>query len=136
MTRRTLLLAPFALPLLGSAGDEAWALLASAASALAQGRVEAFLEAFDPAMQGFDRLRADVQALAAQFEPRSSVELESNEGDDNSRRIVADWTLVLVHRQNGISATRRKQRVTCTVERRSRRWRIVAFEPLSLFALS
>lgn len=135
MTRRALLLAPLALPLFGNAEDEAWELLASAASALAQGRVEMFLASFDPGMQGFERLRADIQSLSAQAEVRSSIEQISNEGDERSRRLVVDWSLRLVQRSNTISATTRRRRVSCTVERRQRRWLVVAFEPLDFFAL-
>ncbi len=133
MTRRALLLLPLAIALRADSARDAWDLLSAAASALSAGNAEAFLGCFDSRMPGFEELRAGVTALLREAEPRSSVELLTNEGDDRSRVVKVDWTLNVVSRQDGVGSTRREKTVTFRMEKRGRTWRITGMEPAGFF---
>jgi hypothetical protein len=64
--------------------QEVWDLLTQVASALSERNPAAFLEAFDPAMPGYEKLREHVTALLRNAEVRSAIELESDEGNGQS----------------------------------------------------
>jgi hypothetical protein len=132
--RRLLLLAVSAVCARADSARDAWDVLSAAASALTAGNAAAFLECFDPRMPGYDALRRDVMALLSEAEPRSSIELVSNEGGDAVRTMEADWLLTLVERQDSVSSTRREKRVRCRIEKQGKRWRIASFEPADFFA--
>jgi hypothetical protein len=134
MTRRALLVAVWAVRLRADAADDVWSLIASMASALVDGNVSEFMSYFDPAMPGFDELRSDVTALVREFVAQSSIDPVKNEGDDRNRALELDWRLTLVDQQNDASATNREQDVKCRLVKTGRKWRITAFEPVSLFA--
>ncbi len=134
MTRRALLLLPLAIALRADSARDAWDLLSAAASALSAGNAEAFLDCFDSRTPSFEELRAGVTALIREAEPRSSVELLTNEGDDRSRVVKVDWTLNVVSRQDGVGSTRREKTVTFRMEKRGRSWRIMGMEPAGFFA--
>ena len=134
MTRRTLLLALFAARLRADAEQEVWDLFTSAASALAEDSAAGFLKAFDPAMPGYETLRANVTGLLRRAALASTIEFDSNEGSDSRREVELDWTLVIAAGDAGVSTERRQKHVKCRVEKRGKKWRVVAFEPVELFA--
>jgi hypothetical protein len=134
MTRRALLLVPFAARLRADSAQEVWDLFASMASALSEANAIVFMGAFDPAMPGCEALRADVVALLREAEVQSSIGLVEEEGDDRSRVVELDWLLHIVDRQDGAVAERRQERVKCRVEKSGKKWRIASFEPLQFFA--
>ncbi len=104
------------------------------ASALSEANAIAFMNAFDPAMPGYEALRASVTALLREAEVQSSIELVEEQGDDRSRAVELDWLVHIVDRQDGAVAERRQQRVKCRVEKSGRKWRIASLEPLQFFA--
>jgi hypothetical protein len=114
-------------------GAEAWNVLQSAAAALSNGSAAGFLAYFDPAMPGYETLRAEIAALAQTAEVESSIELVSNTGTDQARTLEVDWTVEQVNADTGIASTQRRQRAECRLEWRDRRWRITHLEPLDLF---
>jgi murein L,D-transpeptidase YcbB/YkuD len=132
MTRRALLLIPFAARLQADSAQQVWDLFTSMASALSEGDASAFLNAFDPAMPGYEALRVGVTALLREAEVQSSIELVEEEGDDGSRAV--DWLVHIVDRQDGAVAERRQERVKCRVEKSGKKWRIASLEPLQFFA--
>lgn len=139
MTRRMLLALPFALTLRADAAKEAWDLLSDAASALGEGDAPGFLSYFDPGMPGYEKLRVDATALAREWEPRSTIDLVANEGDERTREIQADWQLAFVTLQDPtasqrIASTRREERVEIRVVKTGKRWRIESFKPEGFFA--
>ena len=73
-------------------------------------------------------------ALVREFVAQSSIDPVKNEGDDRNRTLELDWRLTLVDQQNDAAATHREQNVTCRLVKTGRKWRITAFEPVSLFA--
>ena len=137
MTRRALLLLPLPLPLAVCFGadpaQEVLDLITSAAASLSAGNTAAFLAAFDPAMPGYEKLRANDTALERQAEVQSFIDLVEDEGDDRRRSVELDWVL-RIRREQEATASRREQRVKCRAEKAGRKWRIVALEPLEFFA--
>ena len=134
MTRRAMLLVPFAARLRADSAQQVWDLFTSMAAALSAGDASAFLSAFDAAMPGYEALRAGVTALLREAEVQSSIELVEETGDDGSRAVELDWLVHIVDRQDGAVAERRRQRVKCRVEKSGRKWRIASLEPLEFFA--
>ena len=130
--------------------EEAWNALATAAMGLTEAAVSGaglnrdadvpvanttkFMQAFDPAMAAYGQLKDSVLSLEQGWDVESTVDLVRNEGDDRVRTIEVDWSLNLVSRDTSVTAVQRAQRVTCKVEKQGKRWRIVALEPLALFA--
>jgi hypothetical protein len=134
MTRRLLLFVPLAACMGADPAQEVWDLVSQAATSLSERNPVEFIAAFDPAMPGYDKLRADVAALLAVAEAQSSIELVSDEGDGQRRIMELDWLLKIKPDNDATSSTRRQQRVKCRMEKAGKKWRIAAFEPLSLFA--
>jgi hypothetical protein len=134
MTRRALLLVPLATRLRADSAQEVWDLFASMAAALSEANASVFLNAFDPAMPGYEALRARVTALLREAEVQSSIELVEEQGDDRSRSVELDWLVHLVSRQDGALAERRRERLKCRVEKFGRKWRVTSLEPLQFFA--
>jgi len=134
MTRRVLLLAPLAACLRADSEKEVEELIASAASALSAGKPELFLDAFDPAMPEFAKLRYSVIGLISQAELSCSIEILSNEGDDGVRKLTLDWILRIDHKDDNPGSTRRQKTVKCEIRKNGKKWRIVSFDPLDLFA--
>jgi hypothetical protein len=132
MTRRLLLFASLAA---GLRADSEWDVvdaITAAASGLSAGKPELFLEAFDPSMPDFEKLRAAVEGLTSQAGVSCSIEVRSNEGDDTARSLELDWILRID--QDTVGSTRRQKSVKCRLRKSGKKWRIVSFEPLDLFA--
>ena len=134
MTRRALLLVPFAACLRADSAQQVWDLFTSLAAALGAGNAIAFMDAFDPAMPGYEELRASVTALLNEAQVQSAIDLVEEAGDDRSRAVELDWLLHIVDRQDGAVAERRQERVKCRVEKSGRKWRVATLEPLQFFA--
>ena len=132
MTRRLLLLfLPLAAALRADSAKDAEDLIASAANGLSTGKPEEFLEAFDPAMPDFEKLRSAAVGLISQGEVSCSIEILRNEGDDAVRTLELDWILRIEQKPG---STRRQKTVKCQIKKIGKKWRIVSFEPLDLFA--
>jgi hypothetical protein len=126
MHRRALPLLLLCLPACLTAADparEAAAVVTEVAASLTAGNLQMFLAPFDAALPDYDRLRAAVAALMAQGDTQSYLEVTSNEGDDRARTLTVDWEL-------RTATARRQVRVTCKVELKNKRWRIVGFTPI------
>jgi hypothetical protein len=145
MTRRTLLALPFAMRLRADAARDVWDLLGDAASALSEGDTAVFLDCFDPKMPGYERLSEDVTALIGEATPSPSsasqrggvscsIELVSDQGDDQTRALEVDWILDIREVQGSIGSTRREEHVKIRAAKTGKKWRIVAFEPAGFFA--
>jgi hypothetical protein len=129
-----LLFIPFAACRGADPAQEVWELLTQVASALSERNPAAFLEAFDPAMPGSEKLRENVTALLRNADVQSAIELESDEGNGQNRTVELTWLLRIRPEPEATASTKREQKVKCRVEKAGRKWRIVSFEPLALFA--
>jgi hypothetical protein len=135
MTRRVLLLIPLAACCRASdPAQEVLDLVADAAASLSAGNVSRFLKAFDPAMQGYAKLRENVTGLVALGDVQSLIDPLEDEGDDRRRTVQFRWTLRLQRGEQSASFTRREQVVKCKVEKQRGKWRIVGLEPIDFFA--
>jgi hypothetical protein len=109
-------------------------LFASMASALSESNPGVFLRAFDPAMPGYERFAADINALAAQNALSCSIEMNAQKGDDRAQEVQLDWLLEISGAGQNHLLVRRQSVVKLRLERQKLKWRIVALDPLSLFA--
>ena len=135
MTRRVLLLIPLAACCRASdPAQEVLDLVADAAASLSAGSVSRFLKAFDPAMEGYAKLRENVTGLVALGDVQSLIDPLEDEGDDRRRTVQFRWTLRLQRGEQSASFTRREQVVKCKVEKQRGKWRIVGLEPIDFFA--
>ena len=135
MTRRVLFLIPFAACCRASdPAQEVLDLVADAAASLSAGSVPQFLKAFDPAMDGYAKLRENVTGLVALGDVQSLIDPLEEEGDDRRRMVQFRWTLRLRRGEQSASFIRREQVVKCTVEKQRGKWQIVGLEPIEFFA--
>jgi hypothetical protein len=100
----------------------------TAAEALADRDASAFLDHFDPKMDGFEGLDSRIRSLLERSEVGSSIEIVSDSGDEHQRMLKLDWLLRID--QN----LPKRQIVSCSIEKQGRKWKIVAFAPLDFFA--
>jgi hypothetical protein len=135
MTRRVLLAIPLAA--YGYAADaarEVLDLIADLAAALSAGNATLFLQAFDPKMPGYAKLRENVTGLIAQGDVQSFIDPLEDEGGERRRVAQFDWTLLMHRGQEATSFARREQVLKFSVEKRGGKWRIVELEPIGFFA--
>ncbi len=134
MTRRFAILIPLAACLRADSQNDVRNLIASVADALSAGKEKLFLDFFDRSMPGFDKLRFNVEGLLSQADVGCSIEITSNEGDDAARAVTLDWILTFEKIDAVPGTTRRQKTVHCRVKKMGKKWRIVSFDPLDLFA--
>lgn len=123
-----------AAPLGANPVQEIFDFLAGMASSLSEGDPDPLLKALDPAMPAYQKLRDDITALNAEAEVQSSIEVRENTGDADHRAVELDWFLLIKPRQDTGAVTRRRQVVKCRLEKRKKKWRIVALTPADFFA--
>jgi hypothetical protein len=109
-------------------------LFAKIASELSAGNPMVFLEAVDHDMPHFEDFQNDVTALVEQSELTNSIEVYSDEGDDNHRAEELDWFMEIVDRSASRPLERRRAVVKFRLERRGKKWKIVGIDPLHFFA--
>src|SRR5438128_3365513 len=134
MTHRALVLICMAAPLLADPAAEAWDLVSAAASALSQSNAVYFLSLCDSGAPAYQSLRTNVTALLDAADVQSSIDLLSNDGDDRRRTLEVDWLLRIVSRGGAARSVERRQQVKCILEKRGKKWRIVALEPAAFLA--
>lgn len=125
---------PLSACLAADAEREVRDVVAAAAGALSAGKVELFLDAFDKAMPEFDKLRYNAVGLTSGFDVSCNIEIARNEGDDAERTLTLDWILTIEHRDSSTGTMQRQKTVRCRLRKTGKKWRIVSFEPLDLFA--
>jgi len=106
----------------------------AAAEALTNDDSAAFLDKFDRDMPEYAALRANIEGLLAAYEIGSTIEVVTDEGDDEKRTVALDWLLVTSEKNvvNGDQQTHRRV-VKCRLERRSKQWKITALDPIDFF---
>jgi hypothetical protein len=105
-----------------------------AAEALINDDAAAFLEAFDRNMPDYAALRSNIEGLLAAYEVGSTIEVITDEGDDQKRTIDLDWLLITTEKFaiNSTPQTRRAV-IKCRLERQGRRWKITGLDPVDFF---
>jgi len=141
--RRLLWLIPAAL-LLAAAdpAQEVLDLFAGLAAALSANDAPQFLAAFDRAMPGYNKLRENVTALAGPIgvngTPLTAIEnyvdVMSDEGDAQHRTVEVNWRMRIKRGGDAIANAPREQRLRCKLEKRGKKWKIVALDQVEFFA--
>jgi len=131
--RRTFLMA-LAVPLLADTHQEMSEFLGALAAALSEGNSSAFLDHVDQAMPDYYKLEQYVDALIAQDELACSIDILKQEGDDQAETLELDWFLQIHPRDVIGNVENRRQTVKARIERKKKKWKIVALEPITLFA--
>jgi hypothetical protein len=110
------------------------ALLQNAADALTNEDAGVFLSHFDRNMPQYATLQGNIEGLMAAYDVESSIEIVSDEGDNEKRSLTLDWVLTTEEKAaaRGDRATRRRI-VNCRIERRGKQWKITLIEPLDFF---
>jgi hypothetical protein len=134
MTRRFLLLISASALLRADSEKDARDLIAALADALSAGKTARFLDFFDPSMADFDKLRDNVGSLVSQADVSCNIEITRNDGDDTERTLTLDWILSIEPKQDSPGAKRWEKTANCRLKKAGKKWKIVAFEPVSLFA--
>ena len=131
---RTALLLLISTVALADSSADVLNVFSAAAEALTNDDSSAFLDNFDRNMQEYAALRANIEGLLAAYEVGSTIEVVTDEGDDEKRTVALDWLLVTSEKNvvNGDQQTRRRI-VRCRVERRGKQWRIIGLDPVDFF---
>src|SRR5579862_2546095 len=102
--------------------------LRQASEAISGADPAAFMDQFDKSTKDYDKLRVEVEELVASgAEIVSTIDVIADHGDDETRDIQLDW-LLRVDNQ-----TPRRQVVMCRFERKGKKWKITALEPVEFF---
>jgi predicted ATPase len=131
---RTALLLLFSMVALADSSADVLNVFSAAADALINDDSAAFLDHFDRNMPDYAALRTNIEGLLAAYEVGSTIEVVTDEGDDEKRMVALDWLLVTSEKNavNGNQQTRRRI-IKCTLERRGKQWRITALAPIDFF---
>ncbi len=109
-------------------------LLGSAAIALGNNNVPAFMDAFDRNMPDYDRLRGNVSALLGEGSITSSILPLKDDGDEAKRSLDLDWYMEVHTPDPDGPLVRRREVVHCHVEKQGKHWKITWLDPISFFA--
>ena len=131
---RTALLLLFSTLALADPATDVLNVFSAAAEALVNDDAAAFLDKFDRAMPGYATLQTNIEGLLAAYDIGSTIEVVTDEGDDQKRMVELDWLLLVTQKDavNSSQETRRRV-VKCRLERRGKRWKITSLEPVDFF---
>jgi hypothetical protein len=133
MKRRAFLFAAAGAAFAADQQQQDFDLFSKIASALADNDPAVFIEAIDRDMPHFYDFRAMLTALSGEAELVSSVEVMEDKGDEQHRDVELDWLLRIVGKDSH-SVEERHKAVKFRLERKGKKWKIVAIDPMSFFA--
>jgi len=134
LARRFFLLILAAAPLAADTHQDILDFLGSLAAAISEGNGSAFLDRVDRSTTDYYTLEQYIDALSSLYSVSCSIDVLKEEGDDQSRTLELDWVLQ-IHPRDGLdNVENRRQTVKAKVERKKKKWKIVALEPITLFA--
>jgi hypothetical protein len=131
--RRAFLMA-LAAPLVAGTQEEISDFLGALAAALSEGNGSGFLDRVDHAMPDYYKFEQYIEALIAQDEVACSIDILKQEGDDQAQTLQLDWYLQIHPRDVIGNVESRRQTVKAHLERKKKKWKIVALDPITLFA--
>ncbi len=140
--RRALWLTAAAVLFAAEPTQEVLDLFTGLAASLSANDARQFLGAFDPAMPGYGKLRDEINALAGprlangiyMNEIQSFVDVVRDEGDAQRRSVEVNWRMRIRRLADGVSSAGREQRLQCKLEKRGKKWKILALDPVEFFA--
>lgn len=131
--RLALLVVLLAVSVRADSASDAIDVCATMAGALSDDNAAGFVKALAPEMAGRDQLAANVRAMMTLSETTSGIDILRNEGDDQKRIVVLDWSLQMKRKGDTVQSERRQAVVTVTVIKTGKKWRVSAIEPLNFF---
>jgi hypothetical protein len=134
MWRRTFLLAMWCVRLKADAQQQVFDLFTKIAAELSADNPMVFLEAVDHDMPHFQEFQSDLVALTGQADVANSLDGVSDEGDETHRTEEFDWFMQIVGKSESRPVEQRRAVVKFRLERRGKKWKIVAIDPLHFFA--
>jgi hypothetical protein len=140
--RRALWLIPVAVLLAAEPSQEVWDLFTGLAGSLSGNDASGFLSAFDRSMPGYDKLREQVTALAGPTavngvrltEIANYVDVVRDVGDAQHRTVEVNWRMRIKRSGDATAGAAREQKIECKLEKRGKKWKIVAMSPIEFFA--
>lgn len=97
--------------------------------ALSEKNSSSFFDKFDSKMPQYETLRLEVEPLlASDAQIGSSIDIASDQGDDQKRSLELDWVLEISDREP------KRAIVKCQIERQGTKWKITALDPVEFFA--
>jgi hypothetical protein len=98
------------------------------AEALANRDADAFLDQLDRKMPGYETLRDEIrELLAVTQEIGTTIDVISDEGDEQKRSLELDWVL------KTDTDDPRRQIVKCQIQKQGKKWKITKLEPVEFF---
>jgi hypothetical protein len=98
------------------------------AEALANRDADAFLDQFDRQTPDYEKLRDGIrELLAVTQEIGTTVDVISDEGDEQKRSLELDWVLKLD------TDDPRRQIVKCQIQKQGKKWKITRLAPVEFF---
>jgi hypothetical protein len=134
MWRRALFLAICGTLLAADAGQQVFDLFTKIAAELSADNPMVFLEAVDHDMPHFQDFQSDLMALTGQADVANSLDVVSDQGDETHRTEELDWFMQIVSKSESRPVEQRRAVVKFRLERRGKKWKIVAIDQLHFFA--
>ena len=103
--------------------------IAAMSAALADNNAAAFLEFVDRKMPGYERLKANVEALMDQAEVHSGVDQIVEDGNE----VTVEWELRIAPRGDPSRTEVRRETLRLKFERQEKRTKLVALDAIAFF---
>lgn len=101
------------------------------ASGLSEGNAEAAIAQLETSEPAMSKLAYQVRALIANGQISSTIDpLEWVEGP----AVILDWFLEIKSEEVAGGVVRKRERITCRLAKKGKRWKIVSLEPAAFFA--
>ena len=133
-SRRAVLGALLAWPVLAAADPPTLALLTKLAARMSDNNLPGSIDLFAKTMPGYGDLAANLGALTANYDVSCTIEIRDESGDATHRQAETEWFLQIKSKQQDGPTERRNQVVKITTALIGDKWRITSLEPMSLLA--
>ncbi len=132
--RSALLIAAIAcLAFAAKAPETPISVLSDLSGALSNNNIAVALTAFDSKMPNYGTIEQNLEAITAQDDVTSAIEIVSDDEAAGVHKLDLDWLLQLTARADSNQADRRRVRVHVEVRQIKGKWKITALEPISIF---
>jgi hypothetical protein len=108
--------------------------LAKLADYLSRNDAPQAIACFDPKMKDYGAIEADIAALGAQTDVLCAIDIVSETGTGDERKLDTDWYVELRSQAEGGPVERRRERVQLTMKKFGGNWKITSLSPLSIIS--
>ncbi len=103
--------------------------IAAMSAALAEDNAEAFLEHVDSKMPGYERLKANVEALVSQADVHSGVDQIVEDGNE----VTVEWEMRITPHGDASRIEPRRATLNLKFEPDGKTWKLVALDQVDFF---